>query len=262
MKHKFGFLTDVDNPLLPYFLYEARRAGVTNIFVICDSLRTKQKDIAIWEHRTNGQFCALDGTKISMAEIDVRFGCRTPYFMVESHNSSNFLLLCKELGLTCLFNAGTPRKLNSEVLSATPIGVLNVHPGVLPKYRGASAVEWALLNEDRVGNTAHFMDEGYDTGPIITVESYDLKPPFEYSDIRKMVYQRGCVLAAKVLSNISAGKLRAADAIGQELDLGQQWPPMPLDKFNKMLDMLALADDLYSKFSNPNSGPQDMDQSQ
>lgn len=239
MKHKFGFLTDIDNPLLPYLLYEARKEGVEDIFVICDSIRTKKKDIAIWEQRTRGEFCALDGTKTSISEIDVRFGCRTPYFMVESHNSSNFVVLCEELGLTCLFNAGTPRKLTSEVLAATQLGVVNIHPGVLPKYRGASAVEWALLNEDRIGNTAHFMDEGYDTGPVITVESYDLTPPFDHSAIRKEVYQRGCVLAAKILASISSGKLSPADSVPQKPESGEQWPPMPDDQFNMLLSKLA-----------------------
>ena len=72
----------------------------------------------------------------------------------------------------CFLNAGTQRKLSKDFLAIASNGIINIHPGILPDYRGCSCVEWALLNNDMIGNTAHFMDLNYDTGPIIEIEKY------------------------------------------------------------------------------------------
>jgi methionyl-tRNA formyltransferase len=47
-------------------------------------------------------------------------------------------------------------------------GVVNLHPSLLPKYRGRAPINWAILKgEEEVGLTAHYVDEGMDTGDII-----------------------------------------------------------------------------------------------
>jgi methionyl-tRNA formyltransferase len=58
--------------------------------------------------------------------------------------------------------------LRPEVLTIPPSGVINVHPSLLPKYRGASPIAGALLaGEEETGVTIMLMDEGMDTGPIL-----------------------------------------------------------------------------------------------
>jgi methionyl-tRNA formyltransferase len=62
--------------------------------------------------------------------------------------------------------------LRREVLSIAPRGLLNVHPSLLPKYRGASPIQSAILaGEDITGVTIMLMDEGMDSGPILAQES-------------------------------------------------------------------------------------------
>lgn len=54
------------------------------------------------------------------------------------------------------------------VLSIPPRGCVNVHASLLPKYRGAAPINWAILNgETRTGVTTMYMDAGMDTGPIL-----------------------------------------------------------------------------------------------
>lgn len=62
--------------------------------------------------------------------------------------------------------------LRGPLLAVAPHGVLNVHMGVLPRYRGMDVVEWPLLEgrPDEVGLTVHRMDSGLDTGPIHRVQ--------------------------------------------------------------------------------------------
>ncbi|GKT30491.1 hypothetical protein ADUPG1_005517 [Aduncisulcus paluster] len=59
------------------------------------------------------------------------------------------------------------------------MGVVNIHGGKLPEYRGASTLQWAIINgEDSTAATLHFVDEGVDTGPVIdsaevVIETHD-----------------------------------------------------------------------------------------
>ena len=58
-----------------------------------------------------------------------------------------------------------------EILEVPRLGCINVHGSLLPKYRGAAPIQWAVLNGDKkTGITTMFMDEGMDTGDIILTE--------------------------------------------------------------------------------------------
>jgi methionyl-tRNA formyltransferase len=65
--------------------------------------------------------------------------------------------------------------LRPEVLTIPPSGVINVHPSLLPKYRGASPIAGALLaGEEETGVTIMLMDEGMDTGPILAQRTIEI----------------------------------------------------------------------------------------
>lgn len=58
--------------------------------------------------------------------------------------------------------------LPTEIFSKATFGAINLHPSLLPKYRGRASLNWAMIHgEKEVGLTAHFIDEGVDTGDII-----------------------------------------------------------------------------------------------
>lgn len=67
--------------------------------------------------------------------------------------------------------------LPEEVFSAPRLGSVNIHPSLLPKYRGPSPTQWVIRNGDDVtGLTSHFVDEGFDTGDIICQMQIPVKP--------------------------------------------------------------------------------------
>ena len=71
-----------------------------------------------------------------------------------------------EPDLLCVVAYG--KILPKEILDIPKYGAINVHGSILPKYRGAAPIQWAVLNgEKETGNTTMFMDEGMDTGDII-----------------------------------------------------------------------------------------------
>ena len=61
--------------------------------------------------------------------------------------------------------------LPKEVLDIPKLGCINVHGSLLPKYRGAAPIQWAIINGDKkTGVTTMYMSEGMDTGDIILKE--------------------------------------------------------------------------------------------
>ena len=65
--------------------------------------------------------------------------------------------------------------LPKEILDIPPFGCINVHASLLPKYRGAAPIQWAILNGDKVtGVTTMYMDIGMDTGDIILKQEVEI----------------------------------------------------------------------------------------
>ena len=72
-----------------------------------------------------------------------------------------------------------------EMIALAPLGGINYHPSLLPKYRGGSAINWAVINgEAETGVSIHYIDEGVDTGPVLLQE----KVVIEADDTVKSVY--------------------------------------------------------------------------
>jgi methionyl-tRNA formyltransferase len=91
--------------------------------------------------------------------------------------------------------------LKTEMLSTPRVGFLNVHPGKLPEYRGNSCPEWAVRYGDDVHMTAHLIDDGIDTGPVILSRRYDVDPKWSYEAFRANIY---AACAEAVVEAISA----------------------------------------------------------
>ncbi|MGH7204790.1 MAG: methionyl-tRNA formyltransferase [Nitrospiraceae bacterium] len=69
------------------------------------------------------------------------------------------------------------RILPKVILDMPPRGCVNVHASLLPKYRGAGPIQWALINGEReTGITTMLMDEGMDTGAILLQEQVEIQP--------------------------------------------------------------------------------------
>ena len=76
-----------------------------------------------------------------------------------------------DVAVVCSFNYKIPRVL----LDSTKDGFINVHPSMLPKYRGGNPYSRVIMNgETETGVTIHFMDEGFDTGDIIAQKPYHI----------------------------------------------------------------------------------------
>src|SRR5690242_11129884 len=72
--------------------------------------------------------------------------------------------LAPDVALSISYN----RILRRPLLDVPRLGFVNFHAGMLPRYRGRNVINWAIINgESEIGITAHFVDEGIDTGDIL-----------------------------------------------------------------------------------------------
>ncbi len=78
--------------------------------------------------------------------------------------------------------------LKAHHLAAPSLGWINVHPGRLPAYRGNSCPEWALAEGEPIHATAHLIDTGIDTGPVICDAPLSVPQHWSYPDLRANLY--------------------------------------------------------------------------
>ncbi len=93
------------------------------------------------------------------------------YAKISKEGVEELKALKPDVMITCAFG----QILSKEILDIAPLGVINVHASLLPKYRGASPIHYAILNgESQTGITVMKTDEGIDTGDIVLSEKLDI----------------------------------------------------------------------------------------
>jgi len=95
-----------------------------------------------------------------------------------------------------------------KTLGVPPLGCLNVHPSLLPKYRGPSPVSSAILNGDpRTGVTIIRLDEGMDTGPIVAVRGTHIGVRENAEELTARLFELGASLLVDVLPAWAEGRI-------------------------------------------------------
>lgn len=99
-----------------------------------------------------------------------------------------------------------PMILPKEIINIPKFGCINAHMGLLPEYRGVNGVRWALLNnEAKTGVTIHFMDEGVDTGDIISKVEFPIKAEDDILSLMQKSRSAGLYLLDKCFGKIISG---------------------------------------------------------
>jgi methionyl-tRNA formyltransferase len=103
--------------------------------------------------------------------------------------------------------AFVPQIVPPQVFSAPRLGSICFHPSLLPKYRGASAINWALINgETKTGLTVFWVDEGIDTGPILLQKKVTVAPDDTTGSLYfNKIFPLGVEAMAEAVELIKAG---------------------------------------------------------
>ena len=94
---------------------------------------------------------------------------------------------------------GGTKILDDDVLAVPRVATLNVHPGLLPWIRGVDAVEHSMLRAVPAGLSAHRVDAGIDTGPVLVRELVPVSDVDTVASIRRKAYERGAQLLAELM---------------------------------------------------------------
>jgi len=135
---------------------------------LLDCPHLKIVGVATQPDRSKGRDLKLTASPVKALALERSL----PLLQPEKARDPQFLEALRELRPDLICVAAFGQILPLAILELPRFGCLNVHTSLLPKYRGAAPIQWALLNGDtQTGVTIMKMDAGLDTGPILAQES-------------------------------------------------------------------------------------------
>ena len=121
-------------------------------------------------------------------------------------NNQEFIEEIKKLNPDVICVVAYGKILPKEILDIPKFGCINVHASLLPKYRGAAPIQWAVLNGDKVtGVTTMYMDVGMDTGDMILKEEVKIGENETTGELWERLSKIGADLLVKTLEQIQNG---------------------------------------------------------
>ncbi|MCL4354345.1 methionyl-tRNA formyltransferase [Patescibacteria group bacterium] len=122
-----------------------------------------------------------------------------PYLIsnLKSQEDIDFILGKKlEVGVLASFGAIIPKDLIEKI----KLGILNIHPSLLPKYKGPSPIQETILNgETKTGTTIIKLDEKVDHGPVVAQKEFELTGNETAEDLKRDLFKLGAEMTDKVL---------------------------------------------------------------
>jgi methionyl-tRNA formyltransferase len=129
------------------------------------------------------------------------------HFRANPIHSSKSLEYLKSLRPNLIIVAGYPEILRQEVFMLPALGTLNLHPSLLPKYRGPDPLHWVLKNgESESGITLHYIDRDIDSGDIIYQARFSIKPDDTKCSLVAKSAEAGGALLQRAISELAAGR--------------------------------------------------------
>ena len=126
-----------------------------------------------------------------------------PTTLRDSAAASRLAALEADIGIVVAYGKLLPK----DILGIPRLGFLNVHFSLLPTYRGAAPIQWALINgEARTGVTLFWLDEGMDTGPLLAQEALDIGDD-DAESLRRRLVALGAEVLASALQRLEAGEV-------------------------------------------------------
>lgn len=141
--------------------------------------------------------------------------------------------------------------LPKAVLELPPYGCINVHGSLLPKYRGAAPIQWAVINgEQTTGVTTMYMGEGMDTGDMLLKKETPIGPEETAGELFDRLMFLGAELLGETLDALKAGTLRRVPQ-----DEAQATKAPMLSKALSTLDFHRPASELHNLIRGLNPWP-------
>jgi len=129
-------------------------------------------------------------------------------FTPENLKDEDFVRSLKELSPDLIIVVAF-RILPEEVFSLPPLGTINLHASLLPKYRGAAPINWAIINgETKTGLTTFYIRKTVDTGDIILQKEIDIYPEENFGELHDRMADLGADMVQETLDMIERGEVK------------------------------------------------------
>ncbi|MCK5827357.1 methionyl-tRNA formyltransferase, partial [Candidatus Bipolaricaulota bacterium] len=156
--------------------------------------------------RPAGRHAKLHPSPVKQVALE----CGLPLIQPKNINNPEDVQHLADLSLDAVVVASYGQLLKPVVFDLPRLGTINIHASLLPAYRGAAPVNWAIMNgETRTGVATFFIEKGLDTGDVLLMESLDIWPEETSVELEKRLATLGADVIVKTLQGLAASSLRA-----------------------------------------------------
>jgi methionyl-tRNA formyltransferase len=123
-------------------------------------------------------------------------------------NNAEFRTQLEQIAPDAIVVVAYGRIIPPWMLALPRFGCINLHASLLPKYRGAAPIQWAVaMGETVTGNTTMLLEEGLDTGPILMQQEFPIGPDETAAELFGVLAERGAPLVVETLKGMADGSL-------------------------------------------------------
>ena len=148
------------------------------------------------------------GGKLSVSPVKAAaLALNLPLYQPEKVRSKDFVAAVREMAPEIIVVAAFGQIIPQRMLDIPPRGCINVHGSLLPRWRGAAPMQYALMAGDaETGVTTMMMDAGLDTGDILQQASLDLSTVEDLGDLEAKLAEVGATLLMQTLQAVGEGR--------------------------------------------------------
>jgi methionyl-tRNA formyltransferase len=177
--------------------------------------------------------------------------CNLKVYQPERVSSPDFISILKSMSLDLIVIVSFGEILSGDVLNTPRLGCINVHSSLLPKYRGAAPVVWALMNGDRkTGVTTFWLTEKMDSGDIILQKEIDILS----SDTRGLLEEKLSNIGAEILKD-TLNAINKGNIQKTKQDVSKITYAPKISKKDGLIDLKNPAESIHNKIRAMNPWP-------
>lgn len=190
--------------------------------------------------RPKGRGGQLASSPVKLAALDVGLPVHQPERIRRPESVDSLRQMAPDLMVVVGYGQIIPQ----SIIDIPPRGILNVHASLLPKYRGAAPVQWAIANdESETGVTIMQIDAGLDTGDMLAKRSVIIGPDEGSPELSTRLAEVGAALLIETIDAIASGR-----AVPEKQNEADATLAPILKKEDGLVDWSRSASEIYNRF--------------
>jgi methionyl-tRNA formyltransferase len=184
------------------------------------------------------------GKKTASSPVkDAALEAGVPVYQPEKIKSESSLDYFKRLAPDVVVIIAYGQIIPAALIAIPRLGWINLHGSLLPKYRGAAPINWAIINDEKVtGLTTMRIDAGLDTGPMLLKYQTGIGPDETAQDLYARLAEAGAPLMAETLKKLDQGEITPTPQDNSQASLAP-----PLKKEDGRIDWFLPAPKIYNR---------------